>query len=212
MMEKPGYLRCLCGMALLSTWYLRCQHIRSVRISHLRRPSKTIISHHANFAGNLFNQSQRPDERVDYFVTRLKRCARRLNIADDTLNFAIIHGLRSPIRLHVLQQGVQDLQQTLRAARFDEACTTTDPLTALLLETIETTTQAAEKRAADVKDLSWKVSVLSTGGITAPVIQRLSVTNAVGPSQTHPAARASENYRRNNNFRPPVVKQTPRNI
>jgi hypothetical protein len=106
---------------------------------------------------------------VDDFVTRLKRCAKRLNITDDTLHFAVIHGLRSPIRLHVLQQGVQDLEQTLRAARIAEASTATDPLTALLLETIKTTTQAAEKQAADIKDLSMKVSALSASGITAPV-------------------------------------------
>jgi predicted metallo-beta-lactamase superfamily hydrolase len=37
-------------------------------------------------AGDLFNQMQRPEERVDDFVTRLKRCARRLNITDDTFH------------------------------------------------------------------------------------------------------------------------------
>jgi hypothetical protein len=84
-----------------------------------------------------------------------------INITDDTLHFAVIHGLRSPIRLHVLQQGVQDLEHTLRAARIAEASTATDPLTALLLETIKTTTQAAEKQAAEIKDLSMKVSALS---------------------------------------------------
>jgi hypothetical protein len=102
-------------------------------------------------AGDLFNQSQRPDERVDDFVSRLKRCAKRLNITDDTLHFAVIHGLRSPIRLHVLQQGVQDLEHTLRAARIAEARTATDPLTALLLETIKTTTQAAENKQVKLR-------------------------------------------------------------
>jgi hypothetical protein len=166
-------------------------------------------------AGDLFNQSQRPDERVDDFVIRLKRSAKRLNITDDTLHFAVIHGLRSPIRMHVLQQGVQDLEQTLRAARIAEASTATDSLTALLLETIKTTAEAAHKQAADIKDLSTKVSALSASGITAPVIYTDNgqpATNAVGPNQTHPVHRTTENYQHNGNFRPRVVKQTPRNI
>jgi hypothetical protein len=89
---------------------------------------------------------QRPDERVDDFIVRLKRCARRLNITDDTFHHAVLHGLRGPIRLHVLQQGVRDLQQTLRAARIAEASTAADPLTSLLLETTKTTTNMAENK------------------------------------------------------------------
>ena len=50
-------------------------------------------------AGNLFNQTQRPDERVDDFVTRLKKCAKRLNITEDVLHYAVLHGLRGTTRL-----------------------------------------------------------------------------------------------------------------
>jgi hypothetical protein len=60
---------------------------------------------------------------------------------------------------------VQDLEHTLRAARIAEASTATNPLTALLIETIKTTTRAAEKQAAEIKDLSMKVSALSASGI-----------------------------------------------
>jgi predicted metallo-beta-lactamase superfamily hydrolase len=45
-------------------------------------------------AGDLLNQMQRPDERVDDFVTRLKRCARRFNITDGIFHHAVLHGLR----------------------------------------------------------------------------------------------------------------------
>jgi hypothetical protein len=165
-------------------------------------------------AVDLFNQSQRQDELVDDFVTRLKRCARRLNITNDTLHFAVIHGLRSPIRLHVLQPGVQDLEHTLRAARIAEASTATDPLTTLLL-TIKTTTQTAEKQAADIKDLSMKIEALSASSITAPMTYTDNgqpVTNAVRPTQIRSTSRTSDNYQRNSNFRPRVVKQTPRKI
>jgi hypothetical protein len=164
-------------------------------------------------AGDLFNQMQRPEERVDDFVTRLKRCARRLNITDDTFHHAVLHGLRGPIRLHVLQQGVTDLEQTLRAARIAEASTAADPLTSLLLETIKTTTNMAEKQAADIKELSAKVSALATSnnGTVAPVAYAESdqlVTNAVGRNNKP----AFDDNRRRDNFRPRVVKQTPQNI
>jgi hypothetical protein len=193
MMNKPRYSQCSCEMALHSGSTLPAQTTRSYfalsRLLDNYFKSRELLWKEA---GDLFNQSQRPDERVDDFITRLKRCAKRLNITDDTLHFAVIHGLRSPIRLHVLQQGVQDLEHTLRAARIAEASTATDPLTALLLETIKTTTQAAEKQAAEIKDLSMKVSALSASGITAPVAYTDNgqpVTNAVGPTQTHSAPR-----------------------
>lgn len=60
-------------------------------------------------------------------MTRLKKCARRVNISDEMLNFAIIQGLRAPLRIHVLQQGVKDLRQTLRSAKIAEASQAADP-------------------------------------------------------------------------------------
>jgi hypothetical protein len=150
---------------------------------------------------------------VDDFVTRLKRCARRLNITDDTFHHAVLHGLRGPIRLYVLQQGVRDLQQTLRAARIAEASTAADPLTSLLLETIKPTTNMAEKQAVDIKELSAKVSALATSnnGTVAPDAYAESdqlATNAVSRNNKP----AFDDNRRRDNFRPRIVKQTPQNI
>ncbi len=53
-------------------------------------------------ASELWNQPQGATERVDDFVTRIRRAARRLNIPDDLLNFAVLNGLRGSIRSHVL--------------------------------------------------------------------------------------------------------------
>ena len=112
-------------------------------------------------AGDLFNQAQKPDERVDDFVTRVKKCAKQLNMTEEMLHYAVLHGLRGPIRLHVLQSGIKDLNETVRAARIAEASNASDPLTALLLETLKTTTQSAQKQASDIKELSAKVSSLT---------------------------------------------------
>ena len=85
-------------------------------------------------AGDMFKKGQQAGESVDAFVTRLKKGARRINVSDEMLNFAVIQGLRSPIRIHVLQQGVKGLAETLRAAR--------------IAETIRPETEAAQGEAA----------------------------------------------------------------
>jgi hypothetical protein len=116
----------------------------------------------------------------------------------------------------VLQQGVRDFPQTLRAARIAEASTAADPLTSLLLETIKTTTNMAEKQAADIKELSAKVSALAipNNETTAPVTYAENdnlAANAVGRNNNAPRRTFNDNRRRDN-FRPRVVKQTPQNI
>jgi hypothetical protein len=49
-----------------------------------------------------------------------------------------------------------------------------------------------------------------------PIVGRATLLHggeyAVGPNQTHSAPRTTENYQHNRNFRPRVVKLTPRNI
>jgi hypothetical protein len=67
--------------------------------------------------GALWNQVQGLDERVEDFVTRLRKAAKRLNFLPAVLHYEVISGLRSPIRLHEVQQCVTTLENTLRAAK-----------------------------------------------------------------------------------------------
>ena len=139
-------------------------------------------------AGDLWNQAQRADERVEDFVTRLRKAARRLNFPDQVLHYAVIAGLRPQIRLHVVQQGVRTLDDTLRAAKVAEAAaaTTPDAVSVVLLEAIKASAQASEKQAAEIKNLTARVAAL-TAVPDAREIPAL-MTTAAERSITQPAA------------------------
>ena len=88
-------------------------------------------------AGMLWNQSQREDEQVeDDFVTRVRRGARRIQLADSQLVDIILNGLRPSIRLHVLQKGGDTLNDLIKTAKLAEAVTPApnDTTSALLLK------------------------------------------------------------------------------
>jgi hypothetical protein len=121
-------------------------------------------------AGALWNQAQGPSERVEDFVTRLRKAARRLNFPAEVLHYAVINGLRGPIRLHVLQQGVKSIDDTVRAAKVAEAAATTAPdaISVLVLDAMQASAKASEKQAAEMKQLAASVATL-TAGQAAPV-------------------------------------------
>jgi hypothetical protein len=129
-------------------------------------------------AGEIWNQAQKPDERVDDFVTRIRRASRRLNFPPGVLHFAIINELRAPLRLHVVQQGVKTLEDTLRAARIAEAAatSTSDPLSIMMIEALKSSTQASEKQAAEIKQLTAKVATLTTSPVEYSEPAVLAVT------------------------------------
>ena len=114
-------------------------------------------------AGALWNQAQAADERVEDFVTRLRKAARRLELPAEVLHYAVINGLRGPIRLHVVQQGVKTLDDTIRAAKVAEAAasTTPDALTVLMLDAMKANAQASEKQATELKQLATRVAALT---------------------------------------------------
>jgi hypothetical protein len=128
-------------------------------------------------ASALWLNPQKSDERVDLFITRLKKEASRLNMPDNMLHYAVLNGLRPAIRSHCLQQGTRTLDETLKAARIAEASQASDPLTSLLMETIKVTSQAAQKQAADIAQLTKQVASLNDKpeALAQPV-------NTVGPT------------------------------
>jgi hypothetical protein len=140
-------------------------------------------------AGALWNQAQGPSERVEDFVTRLRKAARRLNFPAEVLHYAVINGLRGPIRLHVLQQGVKSIDDTVRAAKVAEAAATTAPdaISVLVLDAMQASAQASEKQAAEMKQLAASVATL-TAGQAAPVERVNTPTSA--PVQQPPPRRA----------------------
>jgi hypothetical protein len=137
-------------------------------------------------AGALWNQAQGPSERVEDFVTRLRKAARRLNFPAEVLHYAVINGLRGPIRLHVLQQGVKSIDDTVRAAKVAEAAATTAPdaISVLVLDAMQASAKASEKQAAEMKQLAASVATL-TAGQAAPV-ERVNTPTSAPAQQPQP--------------------------
>jgi hypothetical protein len=117
-------------------------------------------------ASALWRDVQGPHEKFDDYLTRLKRAARRCQISDDLLHLAVLNGLRPNIRCQILSSGVKDFAETVRLARAAEATLSTDPVTALLLENMKTTTQIADKHSQEISDLAAKVSTLTANSIS----------------------------------------------
>ena len=67
----------------------------------------------------------------------MRKIATRLNFDERVLHImAILNGLRPAVRTHVVQQGVHDLEQTIRAAKIAEAAGTDniDPTAEALMD------------------------------------------------------------------------------
>ena len=111
-------------------------------------------------ASNLWLNPQGATERVDVFVTRLKRAAANLNLPDDLLQMAVLNGLRSQIRTHCLTQGCQTLEETVQAARIAEASISADPVTDLLLQTLRSNAETVLKQQGDLKQIATKIASL----------------------------------------------------
>jgi hypothetical protein len=105
-------------------------------------------------SSQVWKQGQTQAESVDVFVTRLRKAARRANLTDELLNHAIIQGLRGPIRMAVLQQGVKGLSDTIRAARIAECSFATDPVTSILMESLKA-------QSSQIEDMVSKVTKIS---------------------------------------------------
>jgi hypothetical protein len=177
-------------------------------------------------ASALWSCPQKPTESVNDYVTRLRRGANRLNINDETLHYAILNGLRAPIKSHVLTQGVKKIQDTIHAARIAEATISTDPISALLTETIKATLDASERQANRIKELTSKVGALSVTALTPPADAQAAAREADDrprPSQpprdyrpkfaTNQRSRPqTTDYAQPRAYQPRFVKQTPQNL
>ena len=172
-------------------------------------------------ASDLWSQSQGATESVTDYVTRMRKLGRRLEFPDQVLHMALINGLRGPIRMHVAQQGLTSLDQTIRSARIAEAAAVSapDPLTTTLVEMMKASVQASEKQTNELQQLTHKVAALSAAPqrrethaqryTAAPQAPRNYIQR---PAQTRPQMMQRNNYAQQANdrrdggprsFRPP---------
>ena len=150
-------------------------------------------------AKKLFGENMSSDEKVEQYVTRMKRAARHLNISQELLNYAIVSGLRPNIRTHVLSQGLKDLNDTIRAAKIAECSLTSDPTSLLLLEALQSNKQTAEKQALDLKTLNDQVKDLATAIVNNTAVSALNQTQP----QCYPSQQAQYRSQAPTPSRPP---------
>ena len=114
-------------------------------------------------AHQLFNSPMKSGESVDMYVARVKKGARKLDISDSLLHAAILGGLRSTLRIQVLQHGAKTLEETVRLAKLSEmnTGTGTDTLPSFLVDSINSTNELMKRQAADIQKLSEQVKSMS---------------------------------------------------
>lgn len=94
----------------------------------------------------LFETPQKVGESIDAYMSRLKRISRHIDISDQLLQSAILHGIRPATRALVLMHGVQNLETTIKNIRLVEANQPADPSTTILLDIQRANTENEEKR------------------------------------------------------------------
>jgi hypothetical protein len=162
-------------------------------------------------ASNVFKQIQKAGERVDDFVTRVRHAARRLNITNDMLHYAIIQGLTPHIRTHVLSQGVKTLDDTIKAARVAECSLSVDPVTSLLMQSIESNKRTADEQNKTITALADRIQALTPGHSHGGEIPVTPLPNQIVQTVNQPLAdRAQPNqFRPMGNDRRRNFRQTP---
>ena len=134
-------------------------------------------------ARDLFNDPMRAGERVDDFVIRIKRAAKRLNIGDEIVHFSVINGLLPSLRERVLAKGVTSLEETLKTARIAECSIQTDPVHSLLLDTLKSNKELAQKQETAINTLTEKLKTLLEPDVTVMGDNDRNLTNYRAPSR-----------------------------
>jgi hypothetical protein len=142
-------------------------------------------------AEELWATTQDDGERIDDYVCRLKKKARRLGFAADVLHLAVLRGMRGATKLHVLTQGAKTLEEVLKAARTFEAAQesvkhdTTAALTQqFAAEAAKRAALEAEKHAARVEQMTAQIAAMS-----APPAARTDPVPPAGENRGRPFQR-----------------------
>jgi hypothetical protein len=119
-------------------------------------------------AEELWATTQNDRERIDDYVCRLKKKARRLGFAADVLHLAVLRGMRGATKLHVLTQGPKTLEEVLKAARTFEATqesvkldTTTALTQQFVAEAAKRAAPEAEKHATRAEQMTAQIAAMS---------------------------------------------------
>jgi hypothetical protein len=91
---------------------------------------------------------------------RIGKAVKRLNIGKEIIQYCFIGGLLPSLREKVLAKGVTSLEETLKMARIAECCTQTDPVHTLLMDTLKSNNELAQKQEKVIRTLNEKFESL----------------------------------------------------
>jgi len=113
--------------------------------------------------GQLWSQVMGPTEKVEDFVNRLRKSAKRLGMSSSVLQDAVLHGLDPSLRMYVLNQKPDSLEALVRMAKIAQAVAppSAEGLSAALIEAMKDSTQANQRQASELKELTKKVAALT---------------------------------------------------
>jgi hypothetical protein len=115
-------------------------------------------------AASLFHEIQGPSERTLDYLARMRKLARRLEFPDEILHMAVVQGLRPALKRQVIQNGLVDLETTIRNAKLAESVesTSADNMSSALVELMKATLENSKQQTSEIKSLSGKVAAMTT--------------------------------------------------
>ena len=113
--------------------------------------------------GSLWNESQKESERVDDFIVRIRKGARRLKLGQQDICDILLNGLKPVLRMHCIQRATTTLEELVKAAKLAEALApaNSETSTNLILEAMRDSIRSNEKQAAEIKALTTRVAALA---------------------------------------------------
>ena len=117
---------------------------------------------------SLFSSPMRNNESVTAFVSRLRKTASQVpDVSESVFLSAVIAGLLPHLRINVLNNGVTNLQEVIDLARRVEACTGSDPLTTVLMDSLKSSNELMQKQSQDIKALTSQVQQMAAASAAA---------------------------------------------
>jgi hypothetical protein len=112
-------------------------------------------------AADVWQEMQKPSESVSDFITRVRRNTAQLNLSEQLVQYAIINGLIPRCKSFVLSHNPTSLEHTIELARLAETCTVADPVSNLVLDSVNAQSRLSQENAEAIRQLNEKLDQMS---------------------------------------------------
>jgi hypothetical protein len=123
---------------------------------------------------HVMESAAKANEKVEDYIARARKLAKRLDMEAPTVCDAILHGLKPALRMFMLQQAPTDLDSLVKAAKVAEAVASpsSDALATALLDSVKALVLANDKQTAEINELTARVAALTTVPFAQEAYQR----------------------------------------